>query len=98
VQIDTFAENYSHLQQSVYLCKSQGPVFCIDAARVRMSNKEAVKNIMNLVYKAVPHLLVDSEKNTQVLHIGLRLADSKILEVYKNSHKWQEEDRSQTAN
>ena len=95
MQIDAFVESFSQLQQSVYLCKSQGPVFCIDAARARMSNQEAVSNVMHLVYKAIPHLLVDAEKNTQVLHIGLRLADSKILEIYKNSHKWSEEAHQQ---
>lgn len=95
MQIGAFVESFPRLQQSVYLCKSQGPVFCIDAARARMSNQEAVTNIMRLVYKAIPHLLVDAEKNTQVLHIGLRLADSKILEVYKNSHKWTQEAEQQ---
>lgn len=51
-----------------------------------MSNKDAVKNIINLVYESIPHILVDSEKNTQVLHISLRCGDSKQLEIYKNDH------------
>jgi hypothetical protein len=51
-----------------------------------MTNKDAVKNVINLIYDVVPHILVDSEKNTQVMHIGLRCGDSKLLEIYKNDH------------
>lgn len=58
----------------------------VPAARLSMSNKDAVKNIMNLIYEVIPHILIDSEKNTQVMHISIRCGDSKLLDIYNNDH------------
>jgi hypothetical protein len=91
VNIAEFPQNFRDLLQNVYFSKTQGPVFSIEAARLSMSNKEAVKNVMNLVYEVVPHILVDAEKNTQVKHIGLRNGESKLLEIYKNDHVQKEQ-------
>lgn len=86
MNIESFTNEFRGLLQNVYFSKTQGPVFSIDSARLSMDNKQVVKNIMNLVYEVIPHILVDAEKNTQVKHIGLRCGQSKLLEVYKNDH------------
>jgi hypothetical protein len=84
VNLESFRNNLPELRANVYLTKTEGPIFFVNGARLGMSNKECVKNIMNLVYESIPHLLIDSSKNTQVKHIGLTVGGSKNLPIYSN--------------
>ena len=88
--IQTFQASLPDLRKHVYLTKTIGPVFQVPAGYITMSNRDLVKNIMNLVYRIIPHLLVSSAKNTQVLRISIHLRGSKMLDIYYNDHKWVE--------
>lgn len=47
-------ENVDDLVKNVIFVRNGGPVYEIEACRVRMTNKDCVKNIMNLVYDLIP--------------------------------------------
>jgi len=69
---------------SVVLVKMVGPMHTYRVGRCSISVKQNVKNIMNGVYDIIPHLLLDSEKGTNVRDIKLRTNNSIQIPLYKN--------------
>ena len=86
ILVDTFQQSFPQLQASIGICLHPGPVFTLPLARLRMTNQEIVSNILHGFYDGVPHILLNSEKNTQVKHVSVKVGQSKLLELYKNDH------------
>jgi hypothetical protein len=76
--------NAEDIVKNVIFVRNGGPVYQIEACRVRMSNKDCVKNVINLVYDLIPQILVESPKNSTIKKISLLCDKSKCLEIYRN--------------
>ena len=76
---------------SVYFLRRKGPVYRLAVARIDMSDKECVKNVINLVYEFIPQILVESPKNTTIMKINLKTSGSKSLPIYENDFVFVEE-------
>ena len=85
-EANLMVENVDDLVKNVIFVRNGGPVYQVAACRVRMSNKDCVKNIMNLVYDLIPQILVESPKNSTIMKISLLCDKSKCLEIYRNDY------------
>lgn len=83
-QIKTDPEYLEGLLNSTYFVPKKGPIFQIACGRITMSNKDIVKNTINLVYEFIPQILVQSLKNSTVKKICLCIKGSKDLPLYEN--------------
>lgn len=83
-QLKSNEEYFSNLISCTYFVPRKGPEFEVRCGRIRLGNKENVKNIINLIYEFVPQVLAQSEKNSTVKKISLNINGSKDLPLYEN--------------
>lgn len=78
-------EGLTSTLSSVILVKTKGPMHSIKLGRCEdISVKDNVKNIINGIYEVMPHLLLDSDKGTNVREIKQRTKDSISINIFKN--------------
>lgn len=77
-------EYWNRLLESTFFVPKKGPDFEVKCGRVRLSGKDNVKNVINLVYEFIPQILVQSVKNSTVKKVCLKVNGSKDLPLYEN--------------
>eukprot|EP01022_Parablepharisma_sp_SALTPOND_P013386 TRINITY_DN1788_c0_g1_i1.p7 TRINITY_DN1788_c0_g1~~TRINITY_DN1788_c0_g1_i1.p7 ORF type:complete len:331 (+),score=43.67 TRINITY_DN1788_c0_g1_i1:7577-8569(+) len=68
--------------KNTYLMLGNGPHYSFKVARTSMKTKDAVQNVVNAVYKAMPHILRGEVKPSKVQSITLKAAGSPELPIY----------------